>query len=114
LRHIEARKEEIEEKGSATVSLGGRPFTVKRQFLEDLEEARMKPVIEELGRALLVLHSPSDEIVGMENAARLYKMAKHPKSFVSLDDADHLLSDKRDSAYAGRLLAAWVSRYLER
>lgn len=113
LRHIENRKEEIEEKGSATVSFGGRPFTVKRQFLEDLEEARMNPAVEELDRALLILHSPSDEIVGMENAARLYKMAKHPKSFVSLDDADHLLSDRRDSVYAGRLLAAWVSRYLE-
>jgi fermentation-respiration switch protein FrsA (DUF1100 family) len=66
-----------------------------------------------LERALLILHSPADDIVGIENAARLYKMAKHPKSFVSLDDADHLLSRERDSVYAGRLLAAWVSRYLE-
>jgi uncharacterized protein len=85
---------------------------VKRQFLLDLESARMKPVVDELGKALLILHSPVDAIVGIESAARLYKMARHPKSFVSLDDADHLLTHPRDSLYVGRLLAAWVSRYL--
>jgi len=113
LRHMREDLGQIEAQGEATVSLGGRPFTVKRQFLEDLESARMRPVVEGLGRALLILHSPSDEIVEIDNAARLYGMAQHPKSFVSLDDADHLLSKNRDSVYAGRLLAAWVSRYLE-
>lgn len=113
LRHLKGTREEIEARGEAEISVGGRPFTVKRQFLEDLEEARMKSVVEDLNRALLILHSPSDAVVGMENAARIYTMAKHPKSFVSLDDADHLLSRERDSIYAARLLSAWVSRYLE-
>jgi putative redox protein len=69
-------------------------------------------VLRELGRALLILHSPLDEIVGLENAAKFYQMARHPKSFVSLDDADHLLMKEADSRYATGLLAAWVSRYL--
>jgi pimeloyl-ACP methyl ester carboxylesterase len=113
LRHLRGIEEEVQEAGAATISLGGRPFTIKRHFLEDLEATRMESVAAGLERALLILHSPADDIVGIENAARLYKMAKHPKSFVSLDDADHLLSRERDSVYAGRLLAAWVSRYLE-
>ena len=113
LSHMEASREEIRERGEAEISLGGRPFTIKEQFLEDLESSRMEPVVRDLDRALLILHSPRDEIVGMENAARLYKMAKHPKSYVSLDDADHLLMQERDSRYVARLLAAWVSRYLD-
>jgi putative redox protein len=113
LSHIEASRDEIRNKGAAEVSLGGRPFTIKEQFLEDLESARMRDVVEGLDRALLILHSPLDEIVGLDNAARLYKMARHPKSFVSLDDADHLLMKERDSTYAARLLSAWVSRYLD-
>jgi putative redox protein len=112
LSHMEASRDEIRVRGEAEVSLGGRPFTIKEQFLEDLESARMDPVVRELGRALLIMHAPRDEVVGIENAARLFKMARHPKSFVSLDDADHLLMKKRDSTYAARLLAAWVSRYL--
>ena len=113
LRNMEGHREEIQRTGAATVSLGGRPFTVKRQFLEDLEATRMTWAVESLDRALLILHSPADAVVGIENAAHLYKMARHPKSFVSLDDADHLLSRERDSVYSGRLLAAWVSRYLK-
>ena len=113
LRHLEGYREEIERTGTATISLGGRPFKIKQQFLEDLKTARMRWAVEELQGAILILHSPKDTVVGIENAARLYQMARHPKSFVSLDDADHLLSRKRDSLYAGRLLAAWVSRYLE-
>jgi putative redox protein len=112
LSHMEASRDEIRTRGKAEVSLGGRPFTIKEQFLEDLESARMDPVVKNLSRALLILHSPRDRVVGIENAARLFKMARHPKSFVSLDDADHLLMKKRDSTYAARLLAAWVSRYL--
>jgi len=113
LSHMEASRDEIRQRGEAQVSLGGRPFTIKEQFLEDLESSRMDPVVKELDRALLILHSPRDEIVGVDNAAKLYTMAKHPKSYVSLDDADHLLMKERDSAYAARLLAAWVSRYLD-
>jgi alpha/beta superfamily hydrolase len=112
LKHLRGHEDEMQEAGVATISLGGRPFTIKRQFLEDLEATRMESAVAGLERALLILHSPADAVVGIENAARLYKMAKHPKSFVSLDDADHLLSRGRDSVYTGRLLAAWVSRYL--
>ena len=72
----------------------------------------MADIVRGLGRALLILHSPIDETVSIENAARLYSTARHPKSFVSLDDSDHLLSRERDSAYAGRVLAAWASRYV--
>jgi putative redox protein len=113
LQHVECSREEIEETGQAEVLLAGRPFTIKSQFLEDLEETRMVGVVEGLGRALLILHSPIDETVSVENAARLYATARHPKSFVSLDDSDHLLSKERDSAYAGRVLAAWSSRYVQ-
>jgi putative redox protein len=112
LAHMEASRDEIRTKGEAEVSLGGRPFTIREQFLEDLESARMEPVLTDLDRALLILHSPIDQMVGLENAAKLYRLARHPKSFVSLYDADHLLMNKADSRYAARLLAAWVSRYL--
>jgi uncharacterized OsmC-like protein/alpha-beta hydrolase superfamily lysophospholipase len=114
VRHFEERKSEILEQGEAEVDLGGRPFTVRRQFLEDLEESAMRHAVETLDAALLVMHSPVDEVVGIENAARLYTMARHPKSFVSLDDADHLLTDADDARYAARVLAAWAARYLPR
>ncbi|MGD2123908.1 MAG: alpha/beta hydrolase [Gemmatimonadota bacterium] len=112
LSHMEGSREEIQVKGEARVSLGGRPFTIKQQFLEDLAAARMHPVVRDLDRALLILHSPLDKVVAIDNAAKLYQMARHPKSFVSLDDADHLLMKEKDSTYAARLLAAWISRYL--
>lgn len=113
LRHVEEARDEIETRGRATVHLGGRPFTISEQFLRDLEAQTMEDVVSGLGRALLVLHSPVDEVVGVDNAASLYAMAKHPKSFVSLDDADHLLTDPADSRYAGSVLAAWSRRYLD-
>ena len=109
---MEACRDEIRADGEAEVALGGRPFTIKEQFLKDLESTRMEPVLRELDRALLILRSPRDEVVGLDNAAKLFKMARHPKSFISLDDADHLLMKKEDSRYAARLLAAWASRYL--
>lgn len=106
--------DEIRAKGAATVTLGGRPFTIKREFLEDLAADRMETSINGLGRALLVMHSPLDATVGIENAERIYKQAKHPKSFVSLDRADHLISDVSDSQYAGHVISAWASRYLDK
>jgi putative redox protein len=109
---MEASRDQIRARGEAEVSLGGFPFTIKEQFLEDLEAARMDPVVRDHNRAVLILHAPRDEVEGIENAARLFKMARHPKSFVSLDEADHLLMEERDSTYAARLMAAWVSRYL--
>jgi uncharacterized OsmC-like protein/alpha/beta superfamily hydrolase len=104
---------ELESRGEAEVRLGGRVFRISRQFLDDLEEDHLRGVLERLHKALLVFHSPVDNIVGIDHARRLFEMAKHPKSFVSLDRADHLLSDERDARYAGDVLAAWSSHYLE-
>ena len=105
--------EEIDRRGEAQVLLAGRRFTVGRDFLEDLSEQRMSETLRTLGRPLLILHSPVDEIVGIDNAAEIYTAARHPKSFVSLDDADHLLTRERDSRYVGRVLAAWAARYVQ-
>jgi len=105
--------DEIEQHGEADVVLAGRRFTVSRDFIRDLDEHRMTETIAGLRRPLLVFHSPLDEIVALENAARIYTAARHPKSFVSLDDADHLLLRERDSLYVGSVLAAWVRRYID-
>jgi uncharacterized OsmC-like protein/pimeloyl-ACP methyl ester carboxylesterase len=102
----------IEREGMATVTLGGRPFTLRRELLEDIAQARLDASLHDLGRALLVMHSPVDEVVPVDHARRIFDAARHPKSFVSLDDADHLLTRERDSRYAGRVIAAWGARYL--
>jgi putative redox protein len=106
-------KKQILDAGEAQVDIGGRPFTVRKEFFEDL--ARHDPArhIGALGKALLILHSPRDRIVSIDNAAKIFMAARHPKSFVSLDDADHLLTRAEDAAYAAEVLAAWASRYLE-
>lgn len=109
---LESSRREIEEKGEATVKLAGRSFTIKKQFLDDLESAQMQGSIRNLDRALLVCHAPLDNTVGVENARLIYEAARHPKSFLSLDQADHLLSRKEDSLYAGRAIAAWASPYV--
>jgi uncharacterized OsmC-like protein/fermentation-respiration switch protein FrsA (DUF1100 family) len=114
VKHLfEASLEEIEERGEADVVLAGRRFTVGRQFVRDLDGHRMEQTIAGLGRPLLIFHSPVDQTVGIDNAALIYKAARHPKSFVSLDDADHLLLDERDSLYVGSVLAAWAHRYID-
>ena len=110
--NFELSLEEIEEKGQASVTLAGRPFTIKKQFIDDLEEARMKKFIHELGKALIVFHSPIDNTVGIDNASKIFVAAKHPKSFISLDKADHLLTEKEDSVYVGRVLATWAEKYI--
>ncbi len=106
-------REAIEQTGQATVTLAGRSFLIKKQFLEGLEETRMEETIRGLRRALLVCHSPIDQTVGIENAARIFQAAMHPKSFLSLDKADHLLSSEADAFYVGRAAAAWATRYLD-
>ena len=106
-------RETIEQTGQATVTLAGRSFLIRKQFLEDLEETRMEETIRGLRRALLVCHSPIDQTVGIENAARIFQAAMHPKSFLSLDKADHLLSNEADAFYVGRAAAAWATRYLD-
>jgi len=104
--------EELREKGEATVDIGGRPFHVRREFLDDLERQDPSKAIGALGKALLIMHSPRDAIVSIDNAAKIFMAAKHPKSFVSLDRADHLLTASEDAAYAAEVLAAWASRYI--
>lgn len=102
----------LRERGEATVDLGGRPFLMKQQFLDDLAKQDLRSSIGSLRKALLVMHAPLDNVVEIDNASALFMAAKHPKSFVSLDNADHLLSQEADSNYAGQVLASWASRYL--
>ena len=106
-------KKIIERRGEATVELSGRTFKIKKQFLDDLGSVRMRETIENLNRALLILHSPIDAVVGIENAAKIFQTARHPKSFISLDSADHLLMEKKDSLYAGSIIATWSLRYVD-
>ncbi len=102
----------IEQKGVAKVSVGGRVFTIKKQFLDDIRSKNMYNLLRELRKPILILHSPQDTVVEIENAAKIYHAAHHPKSFVTLDGADHMLSNKNDAAYAGSLIASWAMRYL--
>ena len=102
----------IQNRGQAEVSLAGRTFTLKKQFLDDLDFVNMRETLRNLDRALLILHSPIDEIVGVENAAKIFQAARHPKSFISLDTADHLLTNPEDSQYAGSVIAAWARKYV--
>ena len=107
------RIDEIRAQGEVEVSLAGRPFRVRREFLDDVAEQRLLDRVARLRKALLVFHAPTDEIVSIDNASRIFTAAKHPKSFVSLADADHLLSRRGDAAYAANVIAAWAERYLE-
>ena len=103
---------QIEKEGQAEVNLGGRPFTIKKQFVDDLEQHKLPQSIRNLRKALLIFHSPVDDTVSVDNAGELFSHALHPKSFVSLDNANHLLTDNNDSQYVGYVLAAWARRYL--
>ncbi len=103
----------IEKQGEATVSLAGRTFKIKKQFLDDLENQQQNELIRKLKKALLVFHSPLDQTVSINEAESIYRTAKHPKSFVSLDDADHLLSRAKDAEYVAATIAAWASRYIK-
>jgi putative redox protein len=111
-RHLAAARAEIEAKGEAEAMLGGRVFRIKRQFLDDIAAHKLSAHIAGLKKALIVFHAPRDEIVGIDNAAHIFTAARHPKSFVSLDDADHLLSRRADAIYLAEVLAVWASRYL--
>lgn len=105
--------DEIKAKGEAEVSLAGRPFRIRQAFIDDIGRERLLPAIGKLRRALLVLHSPVDTTVDISNAAEIYGAARHPKSFVTLDDADHLLTRAADAEYAAGIIAAWSSRYVD-
>ncbi len=110
---IDSSREEIESTGEAVVRLGGRPFRIKKQFLDDLQGQALPDAIADLRRALLIFHSPIDNTVGIDNASAIYAAAKHPKSFVSLDRADHLLSDESDARYVGSVIGAWARKYID-
>ena len=107
------RIDDIRKHGQVEVSLAGRPFRIKREFLDDIAGHNLMDHIAKLHKALLVMHSPIDDTVGIDNATRIFVAAKHPKSFVSLAGADHLLSNKRDGMYAADVIAAWAERYIE-
>ncbi|MEW9921446.1 alpha/beta fold hydrolase [Marimonas sp. MJW-29] len=104
---------EIISKGVAEVSLGGRPFQIGRDFIEDIAKGALTPAIANLKAALLIMHAPQDATVSIDNASEIFLAAKHPKSFVTLDDADHLITRARDAEYAAEVIATWASRYLD-
>ncbi|CAZ94185.1 bifunctional alpha/beta hydrolase/OsmC family protein [Zobellia galactanivorans] len=104
---------EIEKSGKAVINLSGRDFTIKKQFLDDLQHKPLSQILGQLRKPILILHSPQDTTVAIKNAEEIYVAARHPKSFISLDGADHLLSNKRDSFYAGEVISGWAKRYLK-
>jgi len=116
-RHVERlitdELEAIERDGEALVTIAGRSFRIKREFLDDLREARVGAAVASLGCPLLVLHSPADAVVPIACGLRIFEKAKHPKSFVSLAGADHLLSRREDATYAAQIISAWIMRILE-
>ncbi|MCK0103601.1 bifunctional alpha/beta hydrolase/OsmC family protein [Pseudohalocynthiibacter sp. F2068] len=103
----------IQAEGTAEVNLGGRPFRIGRAFVEDVAAENLAPAIAGLKRALLVMHAPRDTIVGVENATQIFTAARHPKSFVTLDNADHLITNSADAEYAAEVIAAWAGRYMD-
>ena len=113
-RLLGATEEVIQKEGEATISLAGREFKIKKQFLDDLEQTKMVESIRGMKQALLIFHSPIDNTVGIENAGRIFEAARHPKSFISLDHADHLLMREEDSRYVGTVTAAWATKYLDK
>ena len=103
----------INANGAAEVELGGRPFTIGKAFVDDVSASALTPAIAGMKKALMVMHAPTDGVVGIENATQIFMAAKHPKSFVTLDSADHLISQAEDAEYAAEVIAAWAARYLD-
>lgn len=112
-QHFDRERTEILEKGEAEVCLAGRPFRIKKQFIDDIEGMKLEEYVRNLNKALLVMHAPRDETVSIDNAVEIFGWAKHPKSYVSLDDADHLISGKKDAQYIAGLIAAWIVKYID-
>lgn len=114
VKHLFSKSEkQILSKGIARVDLAGREFTIKKQFLEDLDRYQKRDAIAQMECPLLIFHSPQDDTVDIQEAARIYRRANHPKSFISLDDADHLLTHPADAEYVAMMIVPWVARYLE-
>lgn len=112
-RYLTSKMDVINKEGKADVFFAGRPFTIKKQFVEDLDRSLLEPHIRNLQYPLLVLHSPNDKTVDIENAHTIFSLARHPKSFVSLDTSNHLLTDEVYSRYAGSVIASWSQLYLD-
>jgi uncharacterized OsmC-like protein/pimeloyl-ACP methyl ester carboxylesterase len=112
LQHLEADLAQVERDGVARATIAGRTFSIRREFIEDAKAQALKDRISSLHKALLVMHAPTDQIVGIEHATAIFVAARHPKSFVSLDSADHLLTRQWDADYAAEVIAAWASRFL--
>lgn len=110
--HFEQSREKIMTEGEADIRLAGRPFKIKRQFIEDIEGFKLENHVKDLKKALLVMHAPRDETVGIENAAQIFGWARHPKSYISLDDSDHLITKREHAEYAGNVIAMWADRYI--
>ena len=102
---------EVEQKGEVNVNIGGRPFKINKEFVDNFTKTDLPSIVKELRKPILILHSPIDTVVGIKNAEKIYHNAHHPKSFVTLDNADHLLTNPEDSKYAGNVIGAWVQRY---
>lgn len=111
-KHFSHALDDIEEKGEIKVNIGGRPFKIDNDFVDDFSQTNLPEITKSLRKPILIMHAPLDTIVGVENARMLYNNAHHPKSFISLDQADHLLTNPEDSIYAGNLIATWVNKYL--
>lgn len=112
LHLFDGKEDDIITEGSCQVQVGGRPFVIRSEFIQDVKQDHMSDAIQNLKQSLLVLHSPIDDIVGIDNARQIFQQAKHSKSFVSLDDADHLLLDPKMAEYTARLISAWSSKFL--
>ncbi len=105
--------DDVQQKGDVTVNIGGRPFKINQEFVDDFSKTNLPEITKNLRKPLLIMHAPFDAIVGIENAEKLYQNAHHPKSFISLDGADHLLSNSRDSMYVGNMIGNWVERFFD-
>lgn len=112
-KHLVDAEPEVAARGEAVIELAGRPFRIRKQLIDDLEGQTLLDNVASLGRALLVCHAPLDDTVGIENARAIFDAAKHPKSFVALDGATHMLTRSTDAAYIGGVIAAWAARYVE-
>ena len=110
---FDGANDQFEQTGQAQVNIGGRPFIIGKQFVDDIRAQDPVKTVKQLKTALMILHSPQDTIVGIDNAASIFKAAKHPKSFISLNGADHLLSRSQDAIYTGNTIAAWATRYID-
>ncbi|MGI9534006.1 MAG: bifunctional alpha/beta hydrolase/OsmC family protein [Thermodesulfobacteriota bacterium] len=113
IRHFR-NSEEIDKKGVAEVNIAGRSFNIKKQFVDNLKEQKLIERVKNLNKAILILHSPFDNVVGIDNASEIFLAAKHPKSYISLDNADHMLSNPADSSYVGFVIASWVKKYTDK